>query len=304
MVGKSFQDYLVYYYNLLGMKLQIQYGSDFTLDFRILEHQFTPHWVDRVLKAQEQYPIDDPNRFYGFGEQQEQINNSIIRINQCINVINDYKPIIEKRLHDIQDQDTLNYLHHIFEIHHGVLDQQTPEFFSMPKQVQQALADLNVLVHRCESVYRGSVPRHVVTYYGLPKTETFMEQDYALFTDRVQFGRVFLNYVEIGKTLEDLAEDKDQYISDDAFRPWQHYSADFNVHFWTSNDRQRELKHAKIKQYYDEHYDFFSSRGYEWSDPRLTFGSIPLADLETDLSEQEILDAISTRQQVNKVTII
>ena len=286
------------------MKLQIQYGSDFTLDFRILEHQFTPRWLARLEQAQQDYTIDDPTRFYGFGEQQEQINNSIIRINQCINVINDYKPIIDKRLHDIQDQDTLNYLHHIFEIYHGVLDQQTPEFFSMPKQVQQALADLNVLVHRCESVYRGSVPRHVVTYYGLPKTETFMEQDYALFTDRVRFGRVFLNYVEIGKTLEDLAEDEDQYISDDAFRLWQHYSADFNVHFWTSNDRQRELKHAKIKQYYDKHYDFFSSRGYEWSDPRLTFGSIPLADLETDLSEQEILNAIATRQQVNKVTII
>jgi len=286
------------------MKLQIQYGGDFTLDFRILEHQFTPRWLARLKQAQQDYTIDDPTRFYGFGEQQEQINNSIIRINQCINIINDYKPIIEKRLHDIQDQDTLNYLHHIFEIHHGVLDQQTPEFFSMPKQVQQALADLNVLVHRCESVYRGSVPRHVVTYYGLPKTETFMDQDYSLFTDRVQFGRVFLNYVEIGKTLEDLAEDEDQYISDDAFRPWQHYSADFNVHFWTSNDRQRELKHAKIKQYYDKHYDFFSSRGYEWSDPKLTFGSIPLADLETDLSEQEILNAIATRQQVNKVTVI
>jgi hypothetical protein len=285
-------------------KLNIQYGNDFELSFRLHQHHFVTKWIERLQLAQKQYTIDDPTRFYGFGDQQEQINNSIIRINQCISIINDYKPIIEKRLTDIADQDTLNYLHHIFEVHHGVLDQQTPEFFSMPKEVQQALADLNVLVHRCESVYRGSLPRHVVTYYGLPKTEQLQEQDYELFTDRVKFGRVFLNYVEIGKTLEDLTEDNDQYISDDAFRPWQHYSADFNVHFWTSDDRQLELKHAKIKQYYDEHYDFFSSRGYEWSDQRLTFGSIPLADLETTLSEQEILDQLADKQQVTKVEVI
>lgn len=277
----------------------------FTLQYKLRNHIITIKWCERVKTAQPQYQIDDPNRFYGFGSVEAQTQDAINRINTCINVINTFELIIDRTLIRIDDQDTLNYLHHIFEVYHGLLDQQTHEFWlRAPETVRKALADLNILVHRCESVDRQALPRHVVTYYGLPKTETLADNDYTLFEDSVEFGTVYLNYAEIGKTLDDLAIDNDQYIFDSGFQPWRHYSADFNVKFWSSDDRQIRENRAKIKQYYDVHIDFFKKKQLSWGHPYLTSGNIPLADLQYTGSHKELLKELESHQQVKEVILL
>jgi len=281
--------------------LLIEYNNNFTLRYRLRDNSFVPRWIERVLKAQEQYPIDDPDRFYGFGPIEQQINQSLFLINQCVDHINSYRPIIDRKLESVDDQDTLNYLHNIFERYHGMLEQQTDAFWNhAPTVIRKSLADLNVLVHRCESVARGVRPRHVVTYYGLPKTETLTREDFALFEPAVKFGTVYLNYVEIGKTLEDLTIDNDKYIGDDAFRPWHYYSADFSVKFWQDDPLLISELNAKIKQYYHEHKEFFESRGYNWGDYRLVRGGLPLADLED--APENLLTMLEHNPTVTSVT--
>lgn len=281
--------------------LLIQYNNNFTLRYRLRDNAFVPRWVERVQTAQRQYPIDDPGRFYGFGPIEQQKQHSIFLINQCVDQINGYRPIIDRKLESVDDQDTLNYLHNIFERYHGMLQQQTDAFWNhAPNVIRQALANLNVLVHRCESVARGAYPRHVVTYYGLPKTETLTKEDYALFEPAVKIGTVYLNYVEIGKTLEDLAIDNDRYIGDDAFRPWHYYSADFNVKFWQDDPLLISELNAKIKQYYHDNQEFFESRGYSWGDYRLVRGGLPLADLED--APEDLLLRLEQNPKVTSVT--
>lgn len=274
------------------------------LNFQLRNHPVVAKWIDRVLTAQQHYPIDDPGRFYGFGTVKEQEYQALTLINSCINIINSFESIIDRKLHTIDDQDTLNYLHHIFEVYHGLLDQQTHELWQRaPIEVQRALADLNILVHRCESVYKGVKPRHVVTWYGLPKTVTLADEDYQYFEEGAKFGTVYLNYVEIGKTLEDLSYDNDQYIADAAFKPFKHYSADFNVKFWTDDSRQLEKNRNIIKEYYDKNEQFFLSRGFKWDTPQLAKGVLPLADL-IDENSKEVLTKLKTRQWVKSVLFI
>jgi len=273
-----------------------------TLQYKLRDHAVTKKWIDRLLLAQQQYSIDAPNRFYGFGSIEAQKADAINRINRCIAQINAHEPIIKRTLTNVADQDTLNYLHHIFEIYHGLLDQQThPVWQSASTDVRLALADLNLLVHRCESVHRGAQPRHVVTYYGLPKTELLAIEDYALFEPTIQFGTVYLNYAEIGKTLDDLAVDNDSYIADAAFQPFRHYSADFNVKFYSTDRRQVAEQSAIIKQYYDLHNEFFEERNLPWGHPYLNSGAIPLADL---LNTIDVIEQLTTRQYVKSVTLI
>jgi hypothetical protein len=273
-----------------------------TLQYKLRDHAVTKKWIDRLLLAQQQYSIDAPNRFYGFGSIEAQTADAINRINQCIAQINSHQPIIDRLLTDVADQDTLNYLHHIFEVCHGLLDQQThPVWQTASPEVRLALADLNLLVHRCESVHRGAQPRHVVTYYGLPKTEVLAIDDYALFEPTIQFGTVYLNYAEIGKTLDNLAVDKDSYIADDAFQPFRHYSADFNVKFYSTDRRQADEQSAIIKQYYDLHSEFFEDRNLPWGHPYLNSGAIPLADL---INATNVIEQLTTRQYVKSVTLI
>lgn len=291
-------------YLLIDYCSPTDHSDKITLTFKLRTHPLIAKWVERVRSAQQHYTIDDPTRFYGFGTKQEQQTQALYLINNCIDTINSFEPIVDRKLTKINDQDTLNYLHHIFEVYHGLLDQQTHELWlRAPNTVRQALADLNILVHRCESVYRGAKPRHVVTWYGLPKTEVLADEDYQWFELGSKFGTVYLNYVEIGKTLEDFAHDNDQYIADEAFRPFCHYSADFNVRFWSDSNRQIEENRSIIKSYYDNHLQFFKDRNLTWDDPKLAIGQIPVADLEHENIDIILLE-LEKHQYVKSVSFI
>lgn len=268
-------------------------GDSITLEYRLRSHPVVESWVNQVLLAQSQYSIDDSERFYGFGSPKQQQQMALDQINQCISNINSHQHIIQRTLTDIDDQDTLNYLHHIFEVYHGLLDQQTHAFWSnSPTSVRQALANLNIAVHRCESVSRGAKPRHVVTWFNLPKTQYYTQSDYQYFTDIWAPGTVFLNYVEIGKTMEDLAMDDDQYIHIDAFQPFRHFSADFVVRFFEQTASQAQTKRAIIQAYYHRHRDFFG----KWI-PEYSYGGFPVADLVSAWNP----NLLESRNHVNNV---
>ena len=275
----------------------------YSLKFKLRPYSVVEKWVNKVLIANKKYSIDSPDRFYGFGTQEQRVADALSRINSTIDIINGYKPLVERKLTDVNDQDTLNYLHHIFEIYHGFLQNQTHEFWiSAPVEVQKALSDLNNLVHRCENIYRTKRTMHVVTWYRMPKVGRLDDDDYVLFEDCAKKGTVYLNYTEVGKTFEGLVKDNDIYIGDDAFRPVRHYTADFTVNFTDDDVTLVEETRIKNKLYYEKNKDFFMKRGYDWGHPYLTPGSIPLADLET--FDVDLLDQLEQRQYVKSVTFI
>ena len=279
--------------------------TDLTLKFKVLNTPIARLWVER-MSLRDHYPLDHPERFYGFNTQEKDIAIALSMIQHSIDTINNYSPIITKQLACIDDQDTLNYLHNIFERYHGLLDHQDQEFFvNAPQEVKQALADLNINVHRCESVIRGNPPRFVCTWYGLPKTKTlpleFIKQ-YGMI--KPKFGTVCLNYCEIGKTLEDLTFDRDNYISDEAFQPFNHYSADFNVKLYEETDAEIDEKLTTIETYFKDHIRFFHDRGYStFEDPKLLPLKFPVAELIETMPKEQLIKEIQQRQQVTKVTI-
>ena len=277
-------------------KLHITYANphdltdQITIDYLLRDTPIAYKWIQRVLLAQDLgYRIDDPARFYGFGSIPAQTEAALIDINNLINRLNRWTAI-DYRLQSVDDQDTLNKLHHIFEIEHGLLDQKDADL-----EYKQALCELNLLVHRCESVARGAHPRHVVTYFGLPKTETLEPDDYKYFESNIKFGTVYINYAEIGKTLFDLMMDNDSHIEPAAFQPFLHYSADFVVRFW--NNDNSDL-HNQLQTYYNKHQDFFMSIGYTWNSLAKSTGSIPVADVEY---AGDILKDLETRQFVKAI---
>lgn len=290
--------------------LSIEYADPVNLSdaylvkYTILTHLVAARWVEKILAAQNSgYVIDHPDRFYGFNSHQHQVQDALNRINRCVDTINQFRPIVERRLTDINDQDTLNYLHHIFELYHGLLDQPSDFFQSAPQSVQQALAELNICVHRCERVGRNTQPKpsHTVTYYGLPKTDQLVLRDYALFTDVMKFGGVYLNYVEIGKTITDLAQDQDEYISEQAFKPFRHYSADFFVTLYDGDPQLVNNIRNTTTDYYIKNSQFFINQGLDVNHPYLKPGSIQLAEIQPGYTD--IVKEISTRQWVKSVQI-
>jgi hypothetical protein len=282
------------------MLIRLGQDGDLKLEFKIRSTPVAELWVER-MQARGDYPLDHPDRFYGFGTLAQEQLRAVEYIQKCIATINAHEYLIDRPFE--YTQDCLNYLHNIFEQHHGLLDQQNSDYWiRSPEPVRRALAELNLAVHRCESVSSGTSPRFVCTWYGMPKTQQLLlELQDQYTTNQVKFGTVYLNYCEIGKTAEDLANDNDKYIGDDAFRPFDHYSADFNVQF---RDQDLTDSYGKIQKYIDQHRDFFVARGitnvYNTQARPLR---LPVADLVYDGNQEQILAQIAERQWVQQVTI-
>jgi len=188
----------------------------------------------------------------------------------------------------------------VFETQHGFLDQE-----NRSDPLTPVLSDLNVAVHRCESVARGNRPRFVCTWYGMPKTKTLtteLMQQYG--TLNPAFGSVCLNYCEIGKTLEDLTQDRDNYISDSAFRPFNHYSADFNVRMHEETADYVSDKLVRMQEYYNQHREFFFDQGFTtFQDPRLLPLRFPVAELIETQPREQLINTIRQQQHITQVTL-
>jgi len=280
--------------------IELGHDSDLTLRFRLLDNPITQLWLER-MRQRDQWPLDHPDRFYGFGTPAEETARAIAIIEQCIDTINSYEYIIRCKF--TFDQNCLNYMHNIFEQYHGLLDQQNTRFWhGAPVPVREALANLNLAVHRCESIMGANPHRFVCTWYGMPKTHqlsTILQRQHG--TMRIKFGTVYLNYAEIGKTVEDLAHDNDQYIGDDAFKPFDHYSADFNVAFY---DRDLEIKVPDMAKYIKEHTQFFLDQGIDTVyNTRALPLRFPLAQLVETRSRSALLAEIAQYQYIKRVTI-
>jgi len=285
--------------------LHIELAGNFDLKFKLLDTPLTKLWLERMAQRN-RYTLDHPDRFYGFNTIEQEVDRATNMIKNCIRVINSYQPIITKPFTNIFDQDYLNYLHHVFEEYHGLLDQQDHKFWVLaPPEVQRALAEINLAVHRAETVTRNNRPEFICTWFGLPKTKVLTDDLISTYgTFNPAFGTVCLNYVEIGKTLEDLTVDNDNYIGDDAFKPFNHYSADFFVRFYDDISTALEERLTSMQQYYNEHKDYFAGQGYpNFESPRLLPYRFPVATLIETMPREQLLNEIKQRQMVTKVTI-
>jgi hypothetical protein len=274
--------------------------DDLQLQFQVLDTPLANLWVER-MQQREAWPLDDPKRFYGFNAWHQEQQFALDKINYCINLIKSQMTwITQGHVTQVDDQDSLNYWHHIFETQHGLLEQEDTSHPLTP-----VLANLNIAVHRCESTARGNRPRFVCTWFGMPKTKTLpVEVMHEFGTLNPKFGSVCLNYAEIGKTLEDLTQDRDHYISDHAFLPFNHYSADFNVRMHEETADYVADKLVRMQAYYNQHREFFFDQGFvTFQDPRLLPLRFPVAELIETMPRHELLTAISQHQQVTQVTI-
>lgn len=278
--------------------LSVTFGT-YPLKFSILDTPIADLWLDKMA-VRNRWPLDDAQRFYNFNDPKQEEMVAIQQISHCIDVINAHEPIIDREFRSVQDQDTLNYLHNIFERYHGMLDQQTGEFWQQaPQSVRKALADLNIAVHRCESL--GSrQPRVVCTWFGQPKTDRVpLHMQSAHGQLGHDFGGVYLNYVEIGKTARDLAHDDDQYIAEHMFKPFDFYSSDFVITFSTVSPLEMEPVLQSIDQYFEQHRVFFAAQGITSSrDTRMLPLRFKVAQLDHDPVDKDVIISMIQKNQI------
>jgi hypothetical protein len=293
-------------------KLHVTYSGedDLTLTYNINDTSIAQRWAKLLAESVEKYSIDDPERLYGFDTETLERQRAIDAINKCVDTINDYKPgFVERRMTSELIQDDLNYLHHIFEVYHGMLNEPHEFYLAAPTEVRKALGQLNLEVHRCEAMAEGTVrkmlPTHLVTYYDQPrgpKHRQLEDADYEHFTDFYEFGTVYLLYVEIGKTLQDMSIDNDDHIGDEAYKPFRNYASDFVIRYFGTSHETWNNYRKLFRKHYEGNQDFYDAR-YNYSHIYNRPGNIPLAKLQSHLSQQEIIEEIKERQFVSNIEL-
>jgi len=252
----------------------------FDLVFNFDLNDFTERWQKQMLLSQQrQDPISEPWAISGNNYWTPE--RSLNHINKHIAICNDIHPgLFEKNITDINNQTDLNYVHSIFELHHGKLNEwlDNPIFqVDRGNELRQSLSLINQAVHRLESTRTHTLQNRLkirVVYFDTPKTQTFTVEDYSHFTNAIEFGGVYTMYADVGKNLESLAGDQDDDHHD--FVPNLHWSSDFTVRF---HDDDGITKQERCQRFLEENWEYFENKGYIKDDPRLTTGAIKLASL-------------------------
>lgn len=254
-------------------------GAKYTLFFNILDTEIASKWLVELQKTLDLGThLDDSERLYGFNGSKYTVEYCIDTLNEFVDTINRYQPVCEKHVNYNYTQDDLNYLHNIFERYHGLYDaQDSNDFYSnAPKDVQYALGQLNIYIHRLESI--NSYARFVCTFSsdGRPRIP-FAPADYKHFTMQEVWGGLYINYCEIGKTLVDMYRDNDKHIGNEAFIPQQYFKSDFNVKFTHHTPKEYAELEQNVINYYEKNLEKFVALGH--FDPKFALGSIQVGQL-------------------------
>ena len=261
------------------------------LNFTFESNTFTSKWQNHFLHSQQrQDPISEPWAIYGnkYWTKERAINH----INEMIDICNRISPsMFAKKISESYTQDDMNYIHSVFEKHHGKLDEwlDNPVFQNdKANELRLALSAINQAVHRLEDDRQYMR----VVYFDTPKTQRFTNEDYALFTASRTFGGLYTLYADVGKNLESLATDNDNHHHD--FVPNTHLSSDFIIYFYDNNGEYRK---SKSDQYLEKNWQYFEDKGYKQNDPRLTIGAIKLASLNYE-NKQDVIDTVTNYDNI------
>jgi len=278
----------------------------YDLKYRLLNNSFVPKWVERYKFSQSRGDdISTRDQFYGLNSEWT-AEKTISIINEKVDQINNLVPdLIDRKISDPKDQDTLNYLHSFFEQYHGKIDSWLvdPWWKDKPRELRAIWSDLNNYIHRLEGYRHGDpIPRIKICWYDTPKTHTFSDSDYELFEPGLRFGRIYSLYSDVGKDLKSLTYDNDDHHLD--FVPPTFYSSDCQLIFHTNNDEEIKKIKSDCHNFYKRNENYFLSKGYKENDPKLVIGSIPIAELVTKKSEKEILQDLKNYNRIQGVYLI
>ena len=300
-------------YALLRLSQKKDHTKYFDLKFKLLNHHFVKKWIDCVLEAQQkQYPISEPWAIYNLNNK---MNRDFIKtnINRLMKKIDNVHKLFGFELKNINDQDTLNKIHAIFEFNHGKLDawKINPLFKNKPDSFRKNLSEINQFIHACECFNTGT-KRIRIVWFDLPKNKLFTDEDYDLFTNKKLFGSLYHSYCDVGKNLESLATDNDNDHHD--LVPNLHYSADCIAYFNDDNEEETVvLKEQVYKTYIENNKEYVESsvearawviKGYPIDSKKLTTGKVEIAKLETDLNNDKVLEKMKQYDNIQSFFLL
>lgn len=296
--------------NLLSAsRVTIQFGAEssqdaFEMSFRVVDRPIAVRWLAALqeslrlnMERNEQFSAC---RFFAFRDD-DTVQNIRDRLYGSIATVNEWTPgRIPVQPGERLTQERLNELHYDFEQMIGSLENRNQYFLMAPLPVQNAIYELNRVIHEIEMLKYHS-PRVSVEFPNCPRFP-LADEDFSEFSFRRDFGDIVLLYCQLGKQIMDVWAENDVHASRENTRPLHHYSSMFEIYL------RQGLSEAEQLERYRLMHDWLVERGYDPADRKLSLGWIVLAQWDREgmsakMSQNEIVEAIAQRKSISGISI-
>lgn len=290
----------------LSLMFRITVANDLEtkdLFFNLYSTDIADRWFKEVKKD---YEIYEDDRFTNWPNSYKTEQWFIDNLNQQIDIINSYEPLINQKMSLNADQETMNILHKHFENLRGHIEAGTDWFYNAPEIVKSSVEKFNVLIHEYESYKKNHKIQIKHPYSGIVCTfknairKPLLDEDYKYFTYRWKFGEVYINYCEVGKPPFDVFVDEDYHVGDTAVRPQTHYSADFMIRFGPETNLMYYMCRKLIFNFWCFKNKMFARFGKN----KIAAGMIPVARINLKISGYENYRPLDIVYDLSKYTRI
>tara|TARA_B110000503_G_scaffold99799_1_gene149293 strand:+ start:27593 stop:28483 length:891 start_codon:yes stop_codon:yes gene_type:complete len=284
-------------------------NNEFELIYKVYSNSTAVRWFTALVEqCNKDNCILEKDRFYNFPDNNWTEEIIVRELNNCIEIINNKKPVIFHTAYVGMPQEQLNHLHHYFEDLRGGILTPTDFWSNATKQEQESLERYNVIIHRAENFYSNAAHRffnpRIVCRFNNRTRYDMIDEDYQYFTLVRKFGEVYINYCEVGKPLYDVYKDGDNIVGEDNIRPLKYYSSDFTVYFHNRSNERVNIFLEGMNRWWDSNNNYLTALGFTKDDPKNAIGNIPVAMIETSLSREEVVDKLCKYNSMSRVEIL
>lgn len=280
------------------------------LNYQIMNTESAQIWANCIYAAKED-GLREANRFYNFpGQDRADIDYMIAKLEKTTKLLSSFHPDLDFPTLDRTNlQRSVNELHFNFAHSHHVTNKIND--FN-----RDAWSDFNVLLHAIEVYignkisleYTGLCASRIVFTWNSPNRLDIPDQCYDDFVIDYSFGTAYVNYCQVGRHFYEIFRAKDSQLADEHIQPYRYISANSMLYFGPSTG------HAFAKSMYEQMGIWFSNNrerfdrlGFNWGDPKLAIGQIPVASLCEPLYSQKKISSfvtfLATFTKVSKVIV-
>jgi hypothetical protein len=270
------------------MKLLVTLGSssEESISITLNDNSFVSKWIEELSWCLNNCDIEQRNSFASF-----------LTFDECAQVIKDSCTTINSYLRnfidiqqDFKSQEYLNYLHLKFEQLSGEFGKPTRLFAIAPKELKDAIRDLNFFVHKLETKKLNRT--HFFIAFGKDQYRRipFESADYEFFEFKQPEGTLFLNYAELGKDFLDLY--KDGLPID--------YKGHKNLHYYSG---EALLMFDNYDPYgkTEGYLNWLMNQGIDPYDKQLGHGKIPLGQAD---NLAEVKEKLNKHRYIKEISLV
>lgn len=267
-------------------KIKISFDQGVEINLILDTNKFVQKWRQLLIEELIDKKILQTDTFSSFFDEEE----SKLHLTTAIRTVNDFLKTDFISLptdKEFNDPDFYNVLHQQFERLAGPDWSQPTKLIQIaPKHVRLAIRHINRFCHRLEERPYKILPFLRIEFDTI-RRESLTEEDYYFFENRLQKGKIYLDYSTLGKSLYECYQDG---LSPDyaGMKMQEHYCANFILNF---EDAETRKPYAGFKKWLGDHgIDLNSFKNC---------GQIPLGHIV----EQDPLQSIINCRKIHKITM-